>query len=163
MEPSYMSVRQLRQALQSFIEPKLIHRNYLAETLTFRPHRGRGIGKNAAIDTFKEHIKRVHRKTLGRKYTKLGQHLQVIPVLEGGEGDFDKHVHIHALVQVPDTHTSPEFAEVAARSWRSLALASRHQNRHESCTDAAGWLDYLLKFSDKPRYADSLIVDCLYL
>lgn len=163
MTEKKISPIEMRDALLAFIHPKLTRDRYLAQTLTFKPYRGGRVTWEAAVATVAEFLRRVQKKALGREYSRRSEHLQVVPVLEGGDGAFDKHLHLHLLTEIPGHFPVAEFAELSAACWTSLALAGSHEHRHELCADPKGWLDYLLKIRDKPLYADALIVEQLRL
>lgn len=163
MNGSVSKDEQLQNELLAYFEPRLTRDRYLAQTLTFKPRRSGRLGREAVVGTLEEYLKRLQRKTLGRRYSRDEARLQVVPMIEGGEGDFDKHLHVHALTEIPEGFGSDAFARLSAHSWRSLGMASQYQHRHQPCDDVAGWLDYLTKVSDKPCYLDSLVVECLHL
>lgn len=158
-----LSLTDMRDALLGFIQPKLTRDRYLAQTLTFKPsHRGH-VSRDGVLATLAEFLRRLQRKALGREYSRRGDYLQVVPVLEGGDGAFDKHPHLHLLTEIPGHFPVTDFAELSAACWTSLALASPHQHRHELCADPKGWLGYLMKVRDKPLYADALVAEQLQL
>ncbi len=157
------TAEQQRAALLEWIGPRLTRNRYLAQTLTFKPQGGGPVSREAALATLAEFLRRLQRKALGREYSRRDAYLQVVPVMEGGDGAFDKHPHLHLLTEIPAHFPTEDFADLSADCWASLALAGPHEHRHESCADPKGWLDYLLKVCDKPSYADALITEQLRL
>lgn len=157
------TVQQHRSALLEWIGPRLTRDRYLAQTLTFKPYRGGRVTREAAVATLAEFLRRVQRKALGREYSRRGGYLQVVPVLEGGDGALDTHPHLHLLTEIPAHFPTADFADLSAACWTSLALAGPHEHRHDLCADPKGWLEYLLKVRDKPSYADALVTEQLRL
>lgn len=154
---------QQRVANLKWIEPRLTRERYLAQTLTFKPYRGGTVSREAVIATLQEFLRRLQRRALGREYSRRRRQLQVIPILEGGTGAFDKHPHLHLLTEIPPEWTTEDFKLLSETAWKSLRLTSDDQSRHTLSTDPVGWLSYQLKLRDKPSYADSLVVECMHL
>lgn len=152
-----------RVANLEWIAPKLTCDRYLAQTLTFKPYRGGTVSREAAIATLQEFLRRLQRRALGREYSRRRRQLQIVPILEGGTGTFDKHPHLHLLTEIPPEWTTEDFKRLSETSWKSLRLTSDDQSRHTLSTDPVGWLSYQLKLRDKPSYADSLVVECMHL
>jgi hypothetical protein len=155
-------VDELREGYREWFNRTLTAPAYQCETLTFAPIDGRSITPTAAALTFGEYRKRVNRKVYGRACGR-GQALQSIGFLEGGVGQGHKHLHIHALSEVPATIDPVDFRNLSQDAWRRLGWASMFQNVFTACTDLPGWIDYVVKDASKSDYPNSLILEGLSL
>jgi hypothetical protein len=183
----YQSRSAYRSAYLEFLTNHLTAGRYLAVTLTF--HQGqirkptalgyysgaaveaglkrswgkrRTLTREKAVATVQEYVWRLQKAVCGRAFTKRQQGIQVVPVLEGGDGAGDKHLHAHLLIEVPEGQAWEDVAAKSHKCWSGLAWAGLEQ-RHTLCDDPRGWLDYLCKSSDKPCFTDAFLLEAMHL
>ena len=128
----------------------------IAVSLTFKPALGeRSLTLDAAHNAVRMYCRMLNSRAYGRAFRKKKKRLAVFPVREGGSGLYDKHIHYHLQVEVPDGWNIADWLDAACEEWKHIRWASRHQNRFREVTDA-NWLSYELKTRDKPSYADAI-------
>jgi hypothetical protein len=124
-------------------------RDPFAVTLTLKqrcPETGICIDSITASGNFRHFTNLLSRKCLGSAFKRYGQRVQIIPVLEGGNG---KRWHYHAMADCPRSDISQRFPDLIRQAWTQT-----HWGYHETDVRPCdmGWLKYILKHRDKPSF-----------
>lgn len=157
---SYVSAYQIRSAFRDFAELSAWNAPY-AVTLTLRQKRmveddtGRSyevrLTPERASQNFRHFLKLLNTRLLGKAATRFGRSVNVIPVLEGGNG---KRLHYHAAIDCPRDDLREGFHLAVITCWLKTDWGYWE---HDVQPDAdAGWIDYISKPCDKPVFADAI-------
>lgn len=129
---------------------------HLAVTLTFHPPPGEKLDESQAQATLRHFLRRLANRVYGSAAKRFGRKLQVVPVLEGGTGPNDKHLHYHLQIEIPLGFEPDRFGRLCIEVWRELDWASQTQNVYRYCTNGEGWTNYILKPRDKADYLSAI-------
>ena len=109
------------------------------------------ITKETASQNFGHFMNLLNRKVLGKRFSRFGERIRVIPVIEGG---FRKRLHIHAVIDCPRDDLRDSFPTAIREAW-SHTRWGYWQADIQADADL-GWIEYISKTRDKPSYADAI-------
>jgi hypothetical protein len=107
--------------------------------------------EQSASQNFRHFLNKLNRSVYGKAAQRFGKGVSVIPVLEG---DADKRLHYHAIIDCPRAELIADLPVIVAEAWRSTQWGY-HQTDIQAGADR-GWLNYMTKLRDKPDFADSI-------
>ena len=152
----------IRQAYCSWLAPRLPERA-IAVTVTFKPTRAGGsVSPDTARDAVRHFSNQMNQKAYGRKFKQRARRLDFIPVMEGGQGVGEKHLHCHIQLEVPDRWSMESWIRTAEYSLRKIRCVGSEQCKVLPVTDS-GWQSYMLKARDKTSFADAIDVTNLWV
>jgi hypothetical protein len=159
LEESRVEREQAR--LRAFVQSRLKPADYLAFSGTFRVEPSR----EAAVRAYRHYDLRLNKEVLGRRFDRRSNRLQTFVVLEGGEGPWDKRIHLHAVTEIPASFDPEAFARASADVWGAMEGTSARYSTHLIADNPPGWVDYITKLGSKPRggYADGVLWECVQL
>ena len=128
--------------------------NAIAGTITFKQVNGRPISEIAASDAMRVFRRMLNYKAFGERFKKKDQQLVFVAVNEGGRRYWQKHPHVHFFAEVPDGISTESWIESTKKIVEKIQCFGSENCVVKSVFDD-GWLDYMLKFSDKKNYADA--------
>ena len=120
--------------------------NPFSITLIMRINGWRDISQN-----FRHFLNRLNKKYLKSSYSRYGNKLTVIPIIEG---TISVIPHYHCIIDNPHNNRDDEFVECVKDCWSKTELSNRSVNI-KKMTDS-GWIDYMMKYRTKPSITDSI-------
>jgi hypothetical protein len=91
------------------------------------------------------------RKILGKPADRFHQRLNMIPVIEGGNG---KRFHYHVMLDCPRHDLDPAFPDIICNAWSKTQWGHRQIDIQPGANE--GWIDYISKLRDKANWSDSI-------
>jgi hypothetical protein len=103
-----------------------------------------------ARNNFQRFISKLNGDIYKTAWRRHGKGALVIPVLEGGKQDGDKHLHFHLAIGFPDRQLSTSEIENKVRSYWNRTPFGKFQTQItvDEITDASGWMSYIQKRID---------------
>lgn len=107
--------------------------------------------EQSASQNFRHFLNKLNRVVYGSAAHRFGKGVAVVPVIEDNA---DKRLHYHALIDCPRPQLVAAFPAAIADAWRSTQWGY-YQIDIQSGADR-GWLNYMMKFRDKPDFATAI-------
>lgn len=151
---------QIRDAFRDYADISTWDAPY-AVTLTLRQkriaHDDRGrqfevrLTPDRASQNFRHFLKLLNAQMFGKAATRFGRCVNVIPILEGGDG---KRLHYHAVINCPCDDLRDQFHAAIFSCWSKTDWGYWEHDVQPGAD--AGWIDYISKTRDKPVFADAI-------
>ena len=100
---------------------------------------------------FRHFANRLNKSVLGNAFTRHGNRLRMIPVLERSHGE---RWHYHTVIDRLDRIHRDEFANVVSDCWTKTPWGYRQIDIQHDISN--GWINYITKFSQKTTYSDAM-------
>lgn len=99
---------------------------------------------------FRHFLNLLNRKVFGKKFSRHGQRLKVIPVLEGGP---NTRLHYHFVIDRPPYLSIKTFSDHIQTCWTSTQWGHRQIDIQRVCDQ--GWINYISKSHGKTEFDQS--------
>lgn len=134
-------VLSLKGQIREFVSPDNYSR-CLGVTLTMKQRvDGERLDDIRSSQNFRHFLNLLNKQLLGKKSSRFGTRINVIPVLETTYGH---RLHYHTIFEVPLNIRSTEFMRTVDECWMKTKWGYEHIHHHNRVDE--GWLDYLTKF-----------------
>ena len=110
------------------------------------------ISTDLASQNFRHFLNLLNRRVFGKSATRYQKSVNVIPVLEGGNGD--KRFHYHAVIDCPRNDLAKEFPKMIAECWSKTQWGYTEIDIQPKAD--GGWINYMTKFRDKTDFGTSI-------
>ena len=103
-----------------------------------------------ARNNFKRFINKLNDDIYKNAWKRHGKGALVVPILEGGDKDGEKHLHFHLAIGFPDRQlTTAQIENKIRTTWNRTPFGKfQTQIVVEEIYDAAGWMGYVQKSVD---------------
>jgi hypothetical protein len=105
----------------------------------------------ACTRSFSHFSNRLNKAILRNSFTRYGNRIPIIPVLERSHAD---RYHYHTVIDRTSHVTRDKFKDIVSDCW-DRTLSGYRQIDFKFDIDA-GWIDYITKLSQKETYSDSI-------
>ena len=137
----FLRVSELRQQTKDFLTPTTFDR-CIGVTLTMKQKMDFvRLDEERSSQNFRHFLNLLNREVFGKRFTRFGTRINVIPVLEVSNSH---RLHYHTIFQVPKNIRSTDFLHKVEDSWKKTDWGYEHFHHHNHIDE--GWLDYLTKF-----------------
>lgn len=131
----------LKDQIREFVSPDN-YRRCLGVTLTMKQRVDEErLDEIKSSQNFRHFLNLLNKDLLGKKFSRFGTRINVIPVLESTLGH---RIHYHTIFEVPLNVRSTDFMRTVERCWKKTRWGYEHVHHHNHIDE--GWLDYLTKF-----------------
>lgn len=107
--------------------------------------------EQSASQNFRHFLNKLNRSVYGNAAQRFGKGVAVVPVIEGNA---DKRMHFHAVIDCPRPELAADFPVIVADAWRSTQWGYYQIDVRPDAD--RGWLNYMMKFRDKPDFATAI-------
>lgn len=131
----------LRQQTRDFLSSRPFDR-CIGVTLTMKQKVNHvRLDEQRSTQNFRHFLNLLNREVLGKRFSRFGTRINVIPVLETSTSH---RLHYHTIFEVPRNVRSTDFLRQVETCWEKTDWGYEHSHHHDYVDE--GWLDYLTKF-----------------